>query len=98
MASVLAGRATNSWVRYHKVNDRLLGIQCHPTLFYSPLTLCVRQKRKSEAEKELPKFPQAIKSTPKFQPRHSDLWMTLLPHLLPHFTKSPETWGQEETP
>lgn len=92
MASVLVGRATNLWVRYRKVNDRLLGIRCHSALFHSPITPCVRQKRKTEAEKELPKFPQAINSTPKGQPRHLDLWTMLLPlgHTCCHI--SPNLW------
>lgn len=73
------GEGQKPRVRHHKVNDRPLGIRGHPTLFYSPMTLCVRQKRKTEAEKELPTFPQAIKSTPKFQPRRLDLWTMPLP-------------------
>lgn len=51
--------------------------------------------------KELPKSPQVIKSTPKFQPRYLDSVANAAsaePQLFPHFVKSTETWGKEEIP
>lgn len=87
-------------------NDPLLGIQCHPTLLHSPhhpmrqATYYVGEGNWNW-EKEFPKSPQVIKARPKFQPRYLKSTANAAStgaHLFPHFLKSMEPQGKEETP
>lgn len=101
-ASILVGKNISPWVQHLGVNDPLLCIQCHPTLFCSPHNpMSHALEGNQNWEKELPKSPQVIKPTPKFQPRYSASVARAAsagPHLFPHFVKYMETWGKGETP
>lgn len=73
-------------------------------LYFTLLTIPQSDRRgelKLGKRTNSPNPPQVLKSTPKLQPRYLDSVANAAsagPHLFPHFIKSMETWGKEQTP